>query len=267
MPLADARDRLGPELSIDGRRPVARPRPVAPGAGEDLRLEQHRHVATDAVGAVGDATELGDHRLAQPAVPVVELQRIAPAGEVGVAPVGEDLAAVHRLDGGVVLRLATEIVLGPLDEVLRVRVRPGVVERHVVGDEVDQQALPAPTEALAQAGQRRVAAEVVVDVVGDDGERRPDDVGLAHVGEVDRQIGAHVGRARAALPRRARLPEAQHPDPAKTAGRRAVEQIIRQIVERGGAPSQGRRFIDRDARVDLVQRRKSRVRHGGSRRT
>ena len=87
------------------------------------------------------------------------------------------------------------------------RVDPGVIERDVVGDEVDQQAELAAVHSLAQPGQRRIAAEVAMDVVADDRERRPDDVGLAEVGQIVLQVGAARRRACALLSGQARLPE------------------------------------------------------------
>ena len=155
VPPTNAGDGLGPERAVDGRRPVARPSPVAPGAGDDLGLEQHGHVAADAVGALGDPLQLGEHRLPKPAVPVVELERVVPAEEVRIAAVREDPSPPGRLQRHVVLRLAAKVVLVPCDEELRMGVDPGVIERDVVGDEVDQQAEVAAVHSLPQTGQRR----------------------------------------------------------------------------------------------------------------
>src|SRR5437763_883912 len=48
VPPADMGDGLGPEGTIDGRCAVPGPPALAPGSRDALRLEQHRHVATDA---------------------------------------------------------------------------------------------------------------------------------------------------------------------------------------------------------------------------
>ena len=59
----------------------------APGALEDVRQDEHGHVAAHAVALPGDPEQLAEHRLLRGRVAVVELQRVGPAGEVRVAPV------------------------------------------------------------------------------------------------------------------------------------------------------------------------------------
>ena len=82
-------------LSLGGE-PSRGPRAVAPGPLDDLRLQQHRHVAADAVAAVGDRAQLADPRLAEAGVAVVELERVRPAVEVGIAAVGQDRVGPPR---------------------------------------------------------------------------------------------------------------------------------------------------------------------------
>jgi hypothetical protein len=139
------------------RVPVAQPgdrrRPerlgaAAPGPLEDVRQDQHGHVAADAVAPVGDREQGVGHRLLDRGSRVVELQGVGPAVEVRVAAVGEDAAT----EAGEVLRPAREVLLGPLDEELGVLVDPGVVERDVVGHEVEHQPQPAPRQPRAQPG-------------------------------------------------------------------------------------------------------------------
>ena len=142
---------------------------------------EHGHVAAHPVALPGDPHELADHRLLRRRVAVVELQRVRPAWEVGVAPVRQDQIASLPLDPGVVLGLARELRLAGADEILGMILHPGVIRGHVVGDEVEHQPQPARGEALAQSGERRVAAEVAMHRVAADGEARPGDVLLAQV--------------------------------------------------------------------------------------
>ena len=133
---------------------------------DDLRLQQHRHVAAHAVAAIGDRAQLGDLRLAEAGVAVVELERVRPAVEVRIATEGEDRRAARAATGGdarVVLRLALEVVLAAVDVVLGMCGHPGVIAAGVVRHEVEQQLQPAARQSIAQARQRRVAAEVLVD--------------------------------------------------------------------------------------------------------
>ena len=47
-----------------------------------------------------------------------------------------------------------------MDEILGMLLDPGMIEAHVVGDEVEHQPQAALPQPLAQPGQGRVAAEV-----------------------------------------------------------------------------------------------------------
>jgi len=47
--------------------------PVDPGAFEDLRQNQHRHVAAHGVALLGDHQQFADHRLLRRRIRVVEL--------------------------------------------------------------------------------------------------------------------------------------------------------------------------------------------------
>jgi hypothetical protein len=170
-PPLDARDGVRPERRVLRRRAVAGLGPVAPRALEDLRLHEHGHVAANGVAALGDAAELAHHGLAQPGVPIVELDGVRPPREVGIAAEGEHARAASDREAAPVLRLAREVIIRALDEELGVRGDPRVVGRDVVGHEVAQQLEPVPREPLAEPRQRRVAAEVAVDGVGLDGER------------------------------------------------------------------------------------------------
>ena len=96
------------DLRADGRR-GARPerrRRDPPRPLEDLGQHQHRHVAAHAVALARDPPKLAEQRVLQRRVPVVQLQRVGPAGEVRVAAVGQDAASAGRLEAAVVLRFA-----------------------------------------------------------------------------------------------------------------------------------------------------------------
>ena len=207
----------------------------------------------------GDGAQLADLRLAEAGVPVVELERVRPAVEVGIAAVGEDRRAARaatRGDARVVLRLAREVVLAAVDVVLGVRGHPGVIAPGVVGHEVEQQLQPAARQPIAQARQRLVAAEVLVDAIGDDRERRAGDVLLAQVGEIAAALLHQLRiRTRDLAPDAAGLPDAQEPDPREPLGRDVVEERVRDVVQRRGALERDAPLLQEDARVDLVEQR------------
>ena len=134
-----------------------------------------------------------------------------------------------------------------------------MIGRGVVGHEVQHQAQAAAREPLAQARQRRIAAEVVVNGIGGDGERRSGDVLVAQIGQHATTFldHLHVG-ARDRAPRGTGLPDAEEPDPAEAAVGDLVEHAVVDVVQRRAPPERDAALVQRHARVDLVQRR---VRH------
>ena len=192
--------------------------------------------------------QLADHRLLQSPVAVVELQRVGPAmrsTDRGRRPA--PAARFLRLHPAVVLRRASQIALAAMDEVVRVLLDPGVIRGHVVGDEVEHQPQSASVQPLAQACQRRVAAQIAMDGVVRDREPGAGDVFVLEVRQRFLELAAPLGiRARDRLRRRTGLPDAQEPDPVKSLLGQAIQFGIGNVVQRR-APAQ-RRGTVRSAR-------------------
>ena len=87
--LTDVLDGHRPERIVDEQAPVAGTRPVAPRAVDDLGQDEHGHVAPHAVALTGDGSQHVQHGPSQLRMTVIELERVGPAGEVRVTPVGE----------------------------------------------------------------------------------------------------------------------------------------------------------------------------------
>ncbi len=199
-------------------------------------------------------------------VAVVQLERVRPAVEVGVAPVSQDARAVARLDAAVVLGLRGELLLRPRHEEVRVLGHPGVVRRHVVRDEVEDEAQAPALEAPAEPGERLVSAEVLVDPVVPDREAGAADVCLAKVGEDAVVLGEPLGlRPRDAPGRLAGLPDAEEPDEVEPVRGQPVELRVGDVVERRLSPQRGRELREPDPRVDLEERGIPRCGHGSPR--
>src|SRR6516164_8954134 len=77
--LAHLPDRFRPE----------RLRTDSPGSFEDLRQNQHGHVASQAVASVRNLDQLADHRFLGSRVAIVELKGVWPAGKVRITSVGK----------------------------------------------------------------------------------------------------------------------------------------------------------------------------------
>ena len=230
----EARD-LGSDRVRDSRPEGGRG--DSPRSLEDLRQDEHRHVAADAIALVGDPLELSEHRLLERGVAVVQLQCVGPAVEVRVAPVRQDARPLARLHATVVLRRCGELLLRAGHEEVRVIGDPGVVRRHVVRDEVEDKAKATTLKALAEAGERLVAAEVLVHPVVPDRETRAAHVFLTEVGQDATVLGEPLGIGlRDASRGVTRLPDAKEPDDVEPVGSQPIEFDVRDVVERGGSP-------------------------------
>src|SRR5438477_4265950 len=253
---ADAGDRRRPERLIGWRRAVGGTRAIAPRAREDVRQDEHGHVAANAVTLVPDRLEHLAHRLSQPGVAIVELRRVGPAGEVRVAPVGEPTCAGSRAQPPVVVGLTRQVVVAAMHIELRPLANPRMIERRVVGDEVQHQAQVAFGEPLAKELERAGAAEVTVHDVLADGEWRAGDVVRREVGENLAIFVLPLGLAqRDPSPGLPCLPNAEQPDPVEPVGRDAVEDRVVHVGERGRPVARAPQLVEPDTRVDLVERR------------
>ena len=264
---------LGHEAGSSGRRSRTRcgrlgpeqRRPAAPGPLEDLRQDEHGHVAAHAVALPGDPQQLADHRLLRGRIAVVELQRVRPAGEVRVAAVGQDATAPWAIDPAVVLRARARAAPRCRGRSSRGAPRPrGDPGPCGWGRSRACSRRPRAPEPLAQPGQRRIAAQTGVHRVAGDREPGAGDVLLAQVRQRLLELPAPLGvGARDPLRGRPGLPDAQEPDPVETHLGQAVQLGVRNVVQRG-RPAQGPGQLGQpDAGVDLVERGIERSRHDG----
>ena len=195
-------------------------------------------------------------------VGVVELQRVGPAGEIGIAAVGQQQIAALAFDPGVILRRAGQVEFGAGDEILGMFFHPGMTEPHVIGDEIEHESQAALAEPLAQSGQRGVAAEILVHRIAGDRETGAGDVLLAQVRQRLLELAAPLGiGARDLLRRRASLPDAEEPDPVETHLGQAIQFGVGNIIQRGGAAQLPGQLRQPDARVDLVEQWITRCAH------
>ena len=167
-------NRLRPKWRIDRRRAVARIRAVAPGFANHVGEEQHRHVAAHAVAALGDVPQVVDHRGAQAGMTIVQLQRVAPAGEVRIAAVRQN----SRSELSIIPRLPQPVARRAVDVILGMRLHPRMIQRRVVRHEIEQQAQATLPQSIAQARHCRIPAEIGMDFIRLHRERRTADVGV-----------------------------------------------------------------------------------------
>ena len=99
--------------------------------------------------------QLAEHGLLQRRVAVVELAACPASRRSRGRARRPGRAPRPRPDAAVVLGLRGELLLRPAHEEVRVLAHPGVVRRHVVGDEVEDQPQAATLQAHAQPGERR----------------------------------------------------------------------------------------------------------------
>ena len=198
--------------------------------------------------AIGSST--ASIAVPEPAVPVVHLERVGPAREVRVPSVGQHARAGACLDADVVVRLAREVLLAARDVELGMLAGPRVVERGVVGHEVQHQPEPAAARAACGGARARAARRsrgARRNRVTANGE--PHTSSAVKSGSSSRYSGCHSGRRReTCAPGRAGLPDAEQPDP--------VEPVVGDLVERGvGHVVERRRPTERHA--ELVEPRRA----------
>ncbi len=168
--------------TLGRHRPEER-RTLAPGAFEDFGQDQHRHIAADAVALAGDLDEFADHRLLRGRGGVVELQRVGPAGEIGITAIGEEHVAGLAFDPDVVLRRAGQIEFTAADEVLRMGFDPGMPEAHVVGNEIEHEFEASFLQAFTQPGEGGVATQILMHRITGDRKAGAGDIILLQVGQ------------------------------------------------------------------------------------
>jgi len=125
-----------------------------------------------------------------------------------------------------------------------------MVEGGVIRRQVEEQSQTATPKALAQPGQGRVAAEILVDSVGAYGERRAANVVL---GEARQRLGVGASPflvfARRTPAFRPGLPDAEQPNPVEALRRQPIRQRIRHVVQRGPRAD----LVSKNAGVQLDQ--------------
>ena len=94
-----------------------------------------------------------------PLLPVGSELNVRPAGEVRVASVGEHALVLRALDPDVVLRRPGQVEIGSRDVVLTVLLDPRMIERGVVGHEIQHEPESPRLQTRAQAGEGGVAAQ------------------------------------------------------------------------------------------------------------
>ena len=188
-------------------------------------------------------------------VGVVELQRVGPAGEIGIAAVGEQQVAGRSIDPGVILRSAGQVEFGAVDEILGMLLDPGMIEAHVIGDEIEHQLQAALLQSFAEAGQGGVAAEVLVDRVAGDREAGAGDVFLAQVRQRLLEFVPPLGIARARLvaPPAPVCQTLRSQIQSKPCAARRSSSASGMSSSVAGRPSVRRQLRQPDAGVDLVQ--------------
>ena len=116
-----------------------------------------------------------------------------------------------------------------------------MIQAGVVGNEIEQQAQTTSTKTLAQAGERRIAAQIGMHRVAGDRETGAGDVFLSQVRQGFVKFPAPLGvGAGHSLPCQTGLPDAQEPDPVESLLGQAIQRRIGNVVQgRGTAQRPG----------------------------
>ena len=250
----EAESRRARPNALGHPRPEQR-RPAAPGPLEDVGQDEHRHVAPHAVALPADLQQLVLHRLLRGRVAVVQLERVRPPARSRGRGRRPGSGRPPPLHPRVVLRRPRQVELGSSNVVLGVALDPRVVQRGVIGDEVEHEPKTALPEAVAQPGQRRIPAEARVHRVAGDREPGAGDVVIAEVRQRLLELFPPLGiLPRCPLPGLSRSPDAEEPDPVEPHAGDAVQVGVGNVVQRRGPAQRPRPLRQPDAGVDLIQR-------------
>ena len=184
MSAAHGRDRLGPERHrCDGPRCAGRRRAAATSPCRNARPSHCAAIVASSPICATCSAGIG----------IVELQRVHPSGEIGIAPIGQDPRAVIGLDPIVVPRRRGQRLLAALDIEIGMRLDPGMIERGVVGHEIEHEPQAARGEPGAERGQRGLPAQRLIDLVGADGKARAADVVFRQIRQRGPELGLPCG--------------------------------------------------------------------------
>ena len=165
------RSRLHPEFGAgQGRRDQ-----LAPGPFEDFGQHEHRHVAADAVGVLGQRLQLADHGPACFGLGIVELRDVGPRRKIRVAAARDEPHALVRRDGPKSRRITPYRLLRCVDEPIGVRGDPWMIEPDVIRDEIDDQLHPSRMELGAHLVQLLHRPDVRIRLVRRNAVRGADD--------------------------------------------------------------------------------------------
>ena len=187
---------------------------------------------------------------------VVELEGIGPAGEVGVPAVGQDEGAAGGLHPPIIVGLPLQVGCASLDIELGVGFTQGWSGAVWLGTKSTRSLSPLCSEALFQAEEVRLRAEIPVQGVARHREGRAADVGLGETGERRLEFLEPLRVAQRHLASGlAGLPEAQEPDVVEAQGSHLVEKGIGDIGQGSRTPQRVGQLPEPHPGVYLVQGR------------
>ena len=133
---------------------------------------------------------------------------------------------------------------------------PAMPQAHMVGHEVQHQPQAAGLQSLSEPRQCDISAQSPVDRIVRDGEPRAENVLVRQVGQGFLEFPLPLGVAPRDFPAgRARLPDAEQPNPIEAQRGHAVQLGVGNVVQGGRAADVFRQLGHPDASVDLVKRR------------
>ena len=143
-----------------------------------------------------------------------------------------------------------------MDVELRVISHPSMIQTRVVRHEVEQEPHAAVAKSLPNSRQRRLVAEIRIQRVILDGERRSVDIRVREVGKDFLVVpsASRVGHCNLTTERPG-LPNAEQPDPVKAAARDPIEVRVLNVVKRCPSPEPLAELVEADPRRNLVERR------------
>src|ERR1700689_977539 len=123
---------------------------LRPSFGKNVIENEHGHIAAKTVAVHRGVNKLSEKRGAHGGLEMIELRHVAPGREIGIFGARDITRAGIRFRAIVSRRIVAEIVFGTLNEIIGLLENPGVIEGHVIGDKIEDEAQAAGVEFIAR---------------------------------------------------------------------------------------------------------------------
>src|SRR3989442_760622 len=112
---------------------------------------------------------------------IIQLQGVRPAREIRIPAMRQNYWSGGSFDSAKVLGRLGMFRWRSVNEILRMRFDPRVIQGHVIGNKIEQKSQPMLLKALTKLRQGIGCAEIRVQTISPNGKGRPTDIGIGKI--------------------------------------------------------------------------------------